>query len=133
MRLRFLNGGTMKAACLMIIFSIYLDYIIYFKLDHFLLNLFHQLVIDNAAQFLSINKKVLSVPRWNYFKPLHSTREWYHLQRQIWHSNNLQFKLGQLDSFPNISTQLRARMFVHSSTIDVLFATLNAISGWLFD
>src|SRR5699024_10307140 len=79
MRLRFLNDGTMKAACLMIIFSLYLDYIVYFKLDHFLLNLFHQLVIDNSAQFLYINKKVLNVPRWNYFKPMHSTREWYHL------------------------------------------------------
>lgn len=126
---KFLTPAVLKAVCLMVLFAIYVDYSMYFKLDYFLLHLFHQLTIDNAEEFFDINKKVLKVPQWSYLKPIQCIHQCYNLQKYIWHSKNLQFKHQQLDSFPFISAQLRARIIVLSTFIEFVFAVMNAFYG----
>ena len=112
------------------IMTISTDYLICFKMDHHLLKIAYQLMIENGEQLLESNRRQLGErPQFNWRKPGHFLQLWSAMIQSIWNSSNLQFKKTQLAVFPNLSAQLRARLAVYSTAIEWISWSIGFLFG----
>lgn len=129
---QFMDPTTLTLACLTFIFVIHIDYCFFIKSDWRMMKLAHELMIDNGVDLMALNARQLKQHSGSTEKHL---KEWKHLStfkqqmalmRIIWNSSKIKFKHPHLSTLPNLSTKLRARIFVYAQLLEWLFIRIIA-------
>ncbi len=126
-KLTYLNFTILRCFSLVLFFPVGLGHILYFGIDFNLLKATFELLVKNEKQF-----KVLNC---DYFKWPKAKRNLVSKMSRIWHlfgryrillqrvlvSKRLKLHCETLNSFPNLSLRVRAKIIVFSSFVDLIF------------
>lgn len=105
----FFNIFTTAATGLLGIFAFYVDYSICFMLDLYILKIGHDIIVNNAANFWSLNSAV---------SQKYTCKEVQQFILKIWNNFDVVFKFKSLQNFDGLSTKIRAKVLILSTVIE---------------
>ncbi len=121
------SSTTLKAVCLFVIFVVHIDYSIHFNVDAFLVKIIYEMIVENGRHFKLLNRKRFHWPEVKLANCWQMYSLYRRLCREIWICLSLRFHRETLESFPNLSLKLRARMVVYSTIFEAFIFVCNVI------
>lgn len=137
----FHHQYAIPVSCLLIIFSLQLEYVLFIRQNLKLLSLNHELIITNGHRFFELNFPLLRMI--NLRRPVHSLVKILRTMGRIWNNEDSWVRFGakQFGVYNNqiciefrqiISKRVRARLMVLSTVMDVSFSLQHSIlCKWL--